>query len=115
MIFKIDLMIKYEKNQVCFPIRFVYAGGIYLNRWKTLGVLAEAMRRINANGVKMVLDVYTNNPLDSQMYQAINDGSTARVHKSVSMAELMDIYHQSDVALHAEAFDVNNRHVVRMI
>lgn len=105
---------KYEKNQVGSPIRFVYAGGIYLNRWKTLGTLAEAMRRINANGVKMVLDVYTNNPLDAQMHQAINDGTTARVHKAVSMAELMDIYHQSDVALHVEAFDVSNRHVVRM-
>ena len=105
---------KYEKNQVGFPIRFVYAGGIYLNRWKTLAALAEAMRLINANGVKMVLDVYTNNPLDSQMHQAINDGVTARVHKAVSTAELMDIYHQSDVALHVEAFDVTNRHVVRM-
>lgn len=104
----------YLKNKVNSPIRFVYAGGIYLNRWKTLGALAEAMRRINANGVKMVLDVYTNNPLDAQMHQAINDGTTSRVHKAVSMAELMDIYHQSDVALHAEAFDVSNRHVVRM-
>lgn len=48
------------------------------------------------------------------MQQEINDGSTARVHKAVSMAELMDIYHKSDVALHAEAFDITNRHVVRM-
>lgn len=105
---------QYLKSEVNDPIRFVYAGGIYLNRWKTLGALAEAMRHINADGVKMILDIYTNNKLDQQMQQEINDGITARVHKAVSMAELMDIYHKSDVALHAEAFDITNRHVVRM-
>lgn len=105
---------KYQKCKVNAPIRFVYAGGIYLNRWKTLGALAEAMRHINANEVKMVLDVYSNNPLDARMQQAINDGTTARVHQAVSMAELMAIYHRSDVALHVEAFDVTNRHAVRM-
>ncbi len=105
---------QYLKSKVNDPIRFVYAGGIYLNRWKTLGALAEAMRHINADGVKMILDIYTNNKLDQQMQQEINDGITARVHKAVSMAELMDIYHKSDVALHAEAFDITNRHVVRM-
>lgn len=105
---------QYLKTQVNNPIRFVYAGGIYLNRWKTLGALAEAMRHINNEEVKMVLEIYTNNPLDRKMQQALNDGRTARVHKAVPMTELMDIYHQSDVALHVEAFDVTNRHVVRM-
>ena len=105
---------RHLKTRVNDPIRFVYAGGIYLNRWKTLGALAEVMRHINANGVKMVLDIYTNNPLDKQMQRAINDGCTSRVHKAVSMTELMNIYHLSDVALHAEAFDLINRHVVRM-
>lgn len=105
---------QYLKSQVNKPIRFVYAGGIYLNRWKTLGALAESMRRINADGVKMVMDIYTNNSLDEKMQLAINDGRTSRVHKAISMTELMDTYHHSDVALHVEAFDRTNRHVVRM-
>ena len=105
---------KYLKTKINDPIRFVYAGGIYLNRWKTLAALSSAMRKINEDGVKMVLDIYTNNPLNKQMQLTINDGTTSRVHKAVSMVELMDIYHQSDVALHAEAFDITNRHVVRM-
>ena len=32
------------KTKVNNPIRFVYAGGIYLNRWKTLVSLAEAIK-----------------------------------------------------------------------
>ena len=104
----------YLKSSVNNPIRFVYAGGIYLNRWKTLAALADAMRKINSDGTKMVLDIYTNNALNEEMKRSINDGKTSHVHKAVSMKELMDIYHQSDVALHVEAFDVTNRHVVRM-
>lgn len=105
---------KFLKTKVNSPIRFVYAGGIYLNRWKTLGALADAMRKINKDGVKMLLDIYTNNPLDPKMHLALNDGCTSRVHKAVSMIELRNIYHQSDVALHAEAFDLTNRYLVRM-
>lgn len=105
---------RYLKNDVNTPIRFVYAGGIYLNRWKTLGALADAMRKINADGIKCVLDIYTNNPLTEQMQQAIDDSLTVRVHKAVSMAELKDIYHHSDIALHVESFDMVNRHAVRM-
>lgn len=104
----------YEKDTVGSPIRFVFAGGIYLNRWKTLGLLAEAMREVNKDGVKMILDIYTNNPLTAEMEKAINDGKTAKVHPVVSMAELRDIYHQSDVALHVEGFDITNRLTVRM-
>lgn len=105
---------KYLKTNINSPIRFVYAGGIYLNRWKTLTALADAMRKINKDGVKMVLDIYTNNPLDQKMQRALNDGSTSSVHKAVSMTELMNIYHQSDVALHAESFDLTYRYVVCM-
>lgn len=103
-----------EKQRVNGPIRFVYAGGIYLNRWKTLGHLADAMRSINEDDVKMTLDIYTNNPLTGEMSKAINDGTTSKVHKAVSMTKLREIYHHSDIALHAEAFDIANRHTVRM-
>lgn len=105
---------RYLKRSINNPIRFVYAGGIYLNRWKTLSALARAMRSINKDGVKMVLDIYTNTPLDKKMTVAINDGITSRVHQSICMKELMSVYHQSDVALHVEAFDIANRFAVRM-
>lgn len=105
---------KFEKNHVNEPIRFVYAGGIYLNRWKTLAKIVETMRKINYNGVKMTLDIFTNNPLTESMQSAINDGVTSRVNKVVPMVELRKIYQASDVAIHAEAFDIANRLAVRM-
>lgn len=105
---------KYLKQTVNEPIRIVYAGGVYLNRWKTLAAIVKTMRSINKDRVKMVLDIYTNNKLDKRMAQALNDGVTSRVHSAVTMDELTKIYHRSDIALHVESFDITNRLVVRM-
>lgn len=105
---------QFEKKRIGTPIRFVYAGGLYLNRWKTLGALADAMRDINRNGVKMILDIYSNNVLTDDMKAVINDGTTAKVHPVVSMDELRLIYHSSDIALHVESFDFRNRLTVRL-
>lgn len=104
---------KYEKKSVNNPIRFVFAGGIYLNRWKTLMALADAMRKINKHKVKMVLDIYTGTEIPSNIKKRLDDGITTKMHKPVSMEKLFEIYRNSDVALHVESFDLKNRLLVR--
>ena len=39
------------------PIRMVFAGHIYCNRWKSLAAIGDALKEINKDGLKMVLDV----------------------------------------------------------
>lgn len=102
-----------EKTSVMQPIRLVYAGGIYLNRWKTLLKTANAIKKINANGIKLRLDIYTANKLPERA-KALNDGVNSFVHSPVSQDELKSIYHNSDIAMHTESFDLKNRLVVRM-
>lgn len=104
----------YSKHNVNRPIRIVYAGGIYLNRWKTLSLLAEAIREIDPDGHTMRLDIYTGNTLSAKMDKALNDGIVSSVHSVVSSKELKDIYHEADIALHCESFDFINRLKVRM-
>lgn len=106
----------YEKKSVGEPIRFVYGGGVYLNRNKTLQALASAMCRINrlSNVPKMVLDIYTDNSLPERVKMVLNDGVTTHLHKAVNMSQLREIYHNSDVALHCEGFDMENRLKVRL-
>ncbi|MGM9682953.1 MAG: hypothetical protein ACI3XQ_05080 [Eubacteriales bacterium] len=101
------------KETVGNPIRLVYAGGIYLNRWKTLLEVANAIKKINANGVNFRLDIYTANELPKKAY-GLNDGVNSFVHAPVSQEELKNIYHNSDIALHTESFDLKNRLAVRM-
>ena len=102
------------KTKVNNPIRFVYAGGIYLNRWKTLVSLAESIKKINKNGTKMVLYIYTTNEISPKVLNILNDNKNSFVHKAVSLEELKDIYSNSDIALHVEGFDIKNKMTVRL-
>lgn len=103
-----------DKTSVAHPIRVVYAGGVYLGRWKTLGRVAEAIHEINKSGVIYQLDVYTGNDCSRKMKKALHDGVSTFLHAAVSQEELKEIYHSSDIALHVESFDLRNRLAVRM-
>lgn len=103
-----------EKKSVGCPIKIVYAGGIYLNRWKTLGNVANAIRKINQNGLKYRMDIYTGNDCSSKVKEKLHDGVNIFLHSAVSQKELKEIYHNSDIALHVESFDLKNRLAVRM-
>lgn len=103
-----------KKEIVNNPIRIIYAGGIYLNRWKTLKMLVDVLREININGVKAVLDIYTANEITRKINSVLNDGINSRLHSSVSQEKLEKIYQNSDIALHVESFDIKNRLLVRM-
>ena len=103
-----------EKRNVGMPIRLVYAGGIYLNRWKTLADIVEAIRVINKDVKRMQLDIYTGNEISSKINNLLNDGVNSTIHSAVSQVELLEIYHNSDIALHVESFDLKNRLAVRM-
>lgn len=103
-----------EKISVNNPIRIVYGGGIYINRWKTLIALADAIRNINKNGEKIILDIYTNTELKEMYRQQLNDGTNVNMHPPVSLKELFNIYKKSDIALHCEGFDKKSRNIVRL-
>ncbi len=105
---------RFLKQKVNSPIKIVYAGGIYLNRWKTLKLLADTLRSIDPTGRTFTLDIYTNNPLNSSIDKAINDGTVSKVHPVVNSNELKEIYHNADIALHCESFDIINKHKVRL-
>lgn len=99
-------------KSVAYPIRFIYAGGIYLNRWKTLQILTDVIRSIGEN--KFILDIYTGNTLPKGAEKKLNDGIVSRVHASIPYDQLMKEYEKSDIALHVESFDIKNRLNVRM-
>ena len=106
-----DTRIKEKCND---PIKLVYAGGIYLNRWKTLGVLVDTLKRINSGKVRMTLDIFTNTEIDGNIGKKLNDGRNCRMHSAISMDALKKVYAGSDIALHVEGFDLKNKSMVRL-
>lgn len=95
------------------PIKLVYAGHIYCNRWKTLAEIGRALEKINENKVKMELDIYTQDILTNKQIKFLNS-KYINLKGSVSPKQLDSIYKAADIALHVESFDIKNRLTTRL-
>lgn len=104
----------FQKNDIQSPIKIIYAGGIYLDRWKILARIGNVLKEINKNDIKFVLDIYTQNSLTKRQYAALNDGRNIFTHKAVDKNRLDILYKNSNIALHVESFSLKNRLKTRL-
>lgn len=105
---------KHEAKPVGLPILLVYAGRLYCNRWKSLAAIGEALRTINKDGVKMVLDIYTQEKLTSEQAKHLCEENFIYMKGSVPGSELPRIYREADIALHVESFDKKYMYATRV-
>ena len=96
------------------PVKFMYAGSMYLNRWKILEALSDAISAVNDNETKAELHIFSGSELNSRLEKKLNDGRNAFFHGLIPFQELEKRYSQSDVAVFAESFDLKNRLVTRL-
>ena len=92
----------------------VYAGRLYCNRWKSLAAIGKALREINKDGIKMVLDVYTQEQLTKEQERTLNDENFIFIKGAVPGPELTNIYKKADIALHVESFDKRYKYATRV-
>lgn len=104
----------HDKGKIGSPIKVIYAGGIYLDRWKVLASIGKVLREINMNEVKVVLNIYTQNTLTVAQQRALDDNKNIFVHSAVDYDQLKRIYSESDIALHVESFSLRNRLKTRL-
>lgn len=97
----------YEK--IHNPIRFLYTGNIYANRWKTLKLLSDSLNETK----KGILDIYTANPITKEISKALNVEGISTIHKPVSQDKVIELQNDADVLVHVEAFDKANKLLVR--
>lgn len=96
------------------PVRFIYAGGLYLNRWKILAKLAESIRELNQEGICAELHIYSGSRLKERQINRLHDGTHSFLHGAIPFDELTERYRESDVAVHVESFDLKNRLITRL-
>lgn len=104
----------YSRKQTEFlgvhqPVRFLFTGNIAANRWKSLGLLAEALKH-NQYGH---LDIYTSTPITTKMQKALNVDGFSKIHSPVSQEEVIKLQNEADVLVHAESFDIKNKQIIR--
>lgn len=103
-----------QRDTVRDTVRLIYAGGVYYGRDRTLAFVADAVRKLRAEGRYAALDVYTSSPLSEGAKRRLDDGAGCRVHPAVAFDQLQKIYEDSDVALHVESFRKKDALVTRL-
>lgn len=101
------------KDTVSTPMQLLYTGNLYANRWKSLGMLANALKRMNEEGIMAQLRIYTATPITEKMKSALNIDGTSFLMGSVSSEEVQQLQSEADILVHAEATDLKNRLTVR--
>lgn len=103
----------YKKHEVSDPIKLIYAGKFYCNRWKVLRKIAKVLKEINNIQTKAVLEIYTKDIPNKKQNKFLNDGKNSIIKGPISQERLLEIYKSSDVALHVESDDMKNRLLTR--
>ena len=109
-----DFSTDFVSKSVGKPIRLVYAGRLYCNRWKTLAEIGKALHEINKNGERMVLDIYTQEAMTEEQRKALCPENSVYMKGSVNPKQLKEVYRNADIALHVESMDKKNRLATRV-
>lgn len=94
-----------EDRKLSLPIHLVYMGNIGAGRWKTLALLASAIKEINQDGQKFILDIYTLSPSDDKMKSALNIEGCSKLNLPVPNDEKKKVMDAADILLHVEPFN----------
>ncbi len=98
---------EYKAGGEC--IKYLFTGNIYANRWKTLTMLVNELKK--QGGGK--LDIYTATPISKDIDNALNVDGVSKIHAPVSQETIIELQNKADVLVHVEAFDKYNKMLVR--
>lgn len=86
------------------PLKLVYTGNIHSGRWKTLAKLAKAIEKINKDGTKLSLDIYSLSHKSKKMLASLNVENCCRTMPPASDEEIKNALNQADILVFTEPF-----------
>ena len=95
------------------PLQLVFTGNIGTNRWKSLAIIADALKEINADSVKAEMKIYTGTPLTDEMEKSLNVDKASQIMGFVSSSEIPKIQSDADMLIHVESSDFKSKLAVR--
>lgn len=100
-----DFPDNFVSKAVGSPIRMVYAGRLYCNRWKSLAEIGKALRIINHDSTRIILDIFTQDNITDEQRAALSPDNFIDIKGSVNQQQLSKEYRNADIALHVESLD----------
>lgn len=84
-------------------ITLSYLGSVQSNRWMVLRKIGEALEKINKDGIKIKLDIYSMLD-DEEVKSKLSIKNAMNFKGSINSEQVKEVYKKSDVLLHVESF-----------
>lgn len=104
----------FKPYKVGSPIRMLYTGNLFVGRDKTIMAIADALRIVNRNSIKIVLDIYTKSELSIKDRARIEISGICRLHKPVPQNQVFHLQDKADILLFAESLDSKKHQDARL-
>ena len=89
-------------------LKMLYTGNLGQGRWKSLALVSDAIEKLNAEGQKIELDIYSATPLTEKMKNALSKNGS-NIHPPVSFETVQTLQREADVLVHIEGLSLQNR------
>lgn len=96
------------------PLKMVYMGQVIYGRIYSLISIAETLKKINANGVKLQLSIYTNNQISDDLKSKLLVPESVFLCDPVPYTEVQKVIADNDVVVFVESFDPRFCKVARL-
>ena len=100
------IMIQFERTvpECAYPLKMLYAGNLAIGREKTMLSVIRELEKVNRDGIKIRLDIYTKTQLADEYVKAYNT-EYSELHDTIPQQEVIEIQNKSDILLFVEALD----------
>lgn len=102
------------KDRISQPIKLVYTGNIHSGRWKTLAKLANALKDLNTEKIKMQMDIYSLSAKTAKMSARLNIEGSSRLMPTVSGTEITNALQNADILVFVEPFALKEKLIWRL-
>lgn len=92
-----------DKHKFSVPLVISFVGNVSGNRWMTLLKIGEALEKINANRLNIVLNIYSVE-IDEDIIAKLTLGDSMRFKGAADFLKVNKVYEETDILLHVESF-----------
>lgn len=85
------------------PIRIIYTGKLGIGRDNTIVNLVDAIKKVNSNGVKIILDLYTGSIIDPKIRSLIDSPGNCNLYGFIPQQEVFKEQEKADILLFVES------------
>lgn len=86
-----------------FPIKILYTGKLVIGRDGTIADIVDAIKIVNKDEQRVILDIYTNTALSKSLLSRIDVPGACVLHGFIPQSEVLQEQHRADVLLFAES------------